>query len=88
MQLGISKLVSFQVTCEYYFDHGACIPVRVHSVVVSTQHSEKVPLEELREEIMNKVIREVIPSKYLDDETKFHINPCGEFVIGGPMVKI
>jgi len=74
-----------QVTCEYYFDQGACVPVRVHSVVVSTQHSEKITVDQLRIEIMEKVIKDVIPAKYLDSETKYHINPCGEFVIGGPM---
>jgi len=74
-----------QVTIEYYFDSGACIPVRVHSVVVSTQHSEKISLEELRESVMTQVIKEVIPAKYLDDNTVYHINPCGNFIIGGPM---
>jgi S-adenosylmethionine synthetase len=74
-----------QVTCEYYFDHGACVPVRVHSVVVSSQHSEKIDLEQLRSEIMEQVIKAVIPAKYLDNDTKYHINPCGVFEIGGPM---
>jgi S-adenosylmethionine synthetase len=74
-----------QVTCEYYFDKGACVPVRVHTVVVSVQHSEKVTLEALRNDVMDKVIRTTIPAKYLDDSTKYHINPCGNFVIGGPM---
>jgi len=74
-----------QVTAEYYFDKGACIPVRVHTIVVSVQHSEKVSLEALREDIMEKVIKTTIPTKYLDKETVFHINPCGNFVIGGPM---
>jgi len=74
-----------QVTAEYYFDKGACIPVRVHTVVVSVQHSEKVSLEALREDIMEKVINTTIPKKYLDKETVFHINPCGNFIIGGPM---
>jgi len=74
-----------QVTCEYKFDNGACVPTRVHTIVVSTQHSEKVTLPALREDIMEKVVKAVIPSKYLDDNTKYHINPCGNFVIGGPM---
>ncbi|KRT78988.1 hypothetical protein AMK59_7553 [Oryctes borbonicus] len=73
-----------QVTCEYKFDHGACIPQRVHTVVVSLQHSEKISLDELRYEVLNKVIRDVIPAKYLDDQTVVHINPCGLFIIGGP----
>merc|ERR1712066_165948 len=74
-----------QVTCEYRFDNGACIPQRVHTIVVSTQHSEKVTLEALRKDIMEKVIKAVIPAKFIDENTKYHINPCGNFVIGGPM---
>jgi len=74
-----------QVTAEYIFDNGACVPIRVHTVVVSCQHSEKVTLEALRKDIMDKVVYTTIPKKYLDADTKFHINPCGNFVIGGPM---
>merc|ERR1711963_893514 len=74
-----------QVTCEYAFDGGACKPLRVHTVVVSTQHSEKVTLAAPREDVMEKVIKAVIPAKYIDENTKYHINPCGNFVIGGPM---
>ncbi|XP_017798878.1 PREDICTED: S-adenosylmethionine synthase isoform X2 [Habropoda laboriosa] len=73
-----------QVTCEYVMDHGACVPIRVHTVVVSLQHSEKISLEELRKAVMEKVIKEVIPARYLDDRTIFHVNPCGLFIIGGP----
>lgn len=73
-----------QVTCEYISREGACIPRRVHTVVVSIQHSEKITLEELRSEIMTKVIRVVIPEKYLDEKTVFHVNPCGLFITGGP----
>lgn len=75
-----------QVTCEYKFDHGACVPIRVHTVVVSVQHSDKVTLAQLREDVMEKVVKAVIPEQYLDDKTIFHINPCGNFIIGGPMV--
>lgn len=74
----------FKVTCEYRFQEGACVPQRVHTVVVSLQHSDKVTLEELRSEIREKVINVVIPEKYLDDNTIVHINPCGNFIIGGP----
>merc|ERR1712061_238657 len=74
-----------QVTCEYYFDKGAAVPTRVHTVVVSVQHSEKVTLDALRKDIMEKVILTTIPKKCLDADTKYHINPCGNFVIGGPM---
>jgi len=74
-----------QVTCEYKFEHGACVPIRVHTVVVSTQHSEDVSLETLRQEVKDKVIKATIPERYLDENTKYHINPCGNFVIGGPI---
>jgi len=74
-----------QVTAEYMFEGGACVPIRVHTVVVSCQHSEKVTLEALRKDIMEKVVMTTIPKKYLDADTKYHINPCGNFVIGGPM---
>ncbi|CAK1598781.1 unnamed protein product [Parnassius mnemosyne] len=73
-----------QVTCEYVFAGGATVPQRVHTVVVSLQHSEKVTLETLREEIRDKVIKEVIPAQYFDDRTIVHINPSGLFIIGGP----
>lgn len=69
-------------------ENGACVPVRVHTVVVSLQHSEKITLDELRPAVMEKVIKEVIPAKYLDDKTVFHVNPCGNFIIGGPQVCI
>lgn len=65
---------------------GACVPVRVHTVVVSVQHSDKISLEELHADVMTKVIRVAIPEKYLDEKTIFHINPCGPFVTGGPQV--
>jgi len=74
-----------QVTCEYLFDQGACVPKRVHTIVVSVQHSDKIQLDELRESVKEHVIKTVIPSKYYDDQTIVHINPCGNFIIGGPM---
>jgi S-adenosylmethionine synthetase len=74
-----------QVTAEYSFENGAAVPHRVHTVVVSVQHSEKVSLEALRKDVMEKVVKTTIPAKYLDENTKYHINPCGNFVIGGPM---
>ena len=52
-----------QVTAEYQFEQGACVPIRVHTVVVSCQHSEKVTLEALRKDIMEKVINTTIPKK-------------------------
>jgi len=73
-----------QVTCDYHFINGAAVPVRVHTVVVSVQHSETISLDELRTQILEKVIKEVIPAEYLDDKTIYHINPCGNFILGGP----
>lgn len=65
---------------------GACIPIRVHTVVISVQHSEDISLEQIRKDLMEKVVRAVIPAKYLDDRTVYHLNPSGKFVIGGPQV--
>jgi len=73
-----------QVTVEYKHDNGAVIPLRVHTVVVSAQHSEEITTEQLRKEIKEKIIKKVIPEKYLNDETIYHIQPSGLFVIGGP----
>jgi S-adenosylmethionine synthetase len=73
-----------QVTIEYKLDHGACIPLRVHTVVISTQHAESVSNEEIRSELKSKVIDAVIPNRFLDDKTVYHLNPSGRFVIGGP----
>jgi len=73
-----------QITAEYRMINGAACPVHVDTVVVSVQHSEKISLDDLRSEIKEKAIKAVIPDKYLNEKTKFHINPCGMFVIGGP----
>jgi len=70
-----------QVTVEYRRGQ----PARVDCVVVSTQHSESVSNSDLRDAVENEVIRPVIPASMLDKQTKFHINPTGRFVIGGPM---
>ena len=60
-------------------------PFRVDTVVISTQHSDTVPNEDLRHAIMEHVIKPIIPAHMLDAKTKYHINPTGRFVIGGPM---
>jgi len=70
-----------QVTVEYR--NGK--PFRVDTVVISTQHSDTVPNEDLRHAIMEYVIKPIIPAHMLDPKTKYHINPTGRFVIGGPM---
>ena len=69
-----------QVTVEYEGDR----PVRVDTVVISTQHREDVQMDALRADVMEKVIRAVIPAQLLDEDTKYFINPTGRFVIGGP----
>ena len=71
-----------QVTVEYDSNYR---PVRVNAVVISTQHAEDVGNEQLRKEILEQVIKAVIPAELLDAKTKYHINPTGRFVIGGPM---
>ena len=71
-----------QVTVEYDANGK---PVRVDAVVISTQHAETVGNDELRRDILKNVIQFVIPAKLLDQDTKYHINPTGRFVIGGPM---
>ncbi len=71
-----------QVTVEYDDHHK---PVRVDAVVISTQHAENVTNDELRADILKHVIQATIPAELLDADTKYHINPTGRFVIGGPM---
>jgi S-adenosylmethionine synthetase len=73
-----------QVTVEYKNVDGRMVPQRVHTVVISTQHTEDVSNEAIREGLMEQVVRNVIPSKFLDDKTIYHCNPSGRFVIGGP----
>lgn len=74
-----------QVTMEYSKDKsGKLTPVRVHTILISTQHDETVSNETIREDLVEKVIKNVIPAMYLDDKTIFHLNPSGRFVIGGP----
>ncbi|WP_135552031.1 methionine adenosyltransferase [Paenibacillus cymbidii] len=69
-----------QVTIEYEGDR----PLRVDTIVVSTQHAEEITLEQIQKDIQEHVIKKVIPAEYLDAATKYFINPTGRFVIGGP----
>ena len=69
-----------QVTVEY----DGNVPVRVDTVVLSTQHDESVTQEKLKEDVMKYVIKAVVPEKLLDERTKYFINPTGRFIIGGP----
>ena len=70
-----------QVTVEYDENNK---PVRVDAVVISSQHSESVSMEQLRADVMEKVIKATIPAELLDENTKYYINPTGRFVVGGP----
>lgn len=73
-----------QVTVHYKQEKGAVIPLRVHTVVISVQHDDNITLEEQKRILKEKVIKAVVPAKYLDDKTVYHLQPSGRFVIGGP----
>lgn len=70
-----------QVTMEYKNDGGAVVPIRVHTIVVSAQHSEDISTEQLRKEIKEKICQKVIPAKYLDEHTVYHVSkpPPGRY---------
>jgi S-adenosylmethionine synthetase len=70
-----------QVTLRYEDDR----PVGLEAVVLSTQHSPEVPTEQLREAVMEEILKPVLPTEWVDKNTQFHINPTGRFVIGGPV---
>ena len=70
-----------QVTVEYDDDNN---PVRVEAIVISSQHDDNIPIEQIRKDLIEEVIKKVIPDKFLDDKIKLYINPTGRFVIGGP----
>jgi S-adenosylmethionine synthetase len=73
-----------QVTVEYEKKGGVLTPKRVHTVVISCQHSDDVKIEQIRADLMEQVVKAVVPAQYLDAKTIFHLNPSGRFVIGGP----
>jgi len=70
-----------QVTLRYEDDK----PVGIEAVVLSTQHSDEISTKALREAVMEEIIKPVLPSKWIDKRTKYHINPTGRFVVGGPV---
>lgn len=78
---GLRPDAKTQVTVEYKDN----VPKRIDSVLISTQHLENMNLDKMKEEIINKVIKEIIDAKYMDENTKIYINPTGRFVIGGPL---
>jgi len=73
-----------QVSVEYKREGNVITPTRVHTILISTQHAPDVTNEKIREDLMEHVIKPIVPAKYLDDKTIYHINPSGRFVIGGP----
>ncbi|KAI9225820.1 MAG: S-adenosylmethionine synthase [Piptocephalis tieghemiana] len=73
-----------QVTVEYRQEGGRTIPIRVDTVVISTQHAEGISNEEIRQALRDNVIAHVIPAKLLTPDTKYHLQPSGKFIIGGP----
>ncbi|XP_074855539.1 S-adenosylmethionine synthase isoform X3 [Carettochelys insculpta] len=73
-----------QVTVQYIQKNGVVIPVRVHTIVISVQHDETISLEHMRKALRDQVIKAVVPAKYLDEKTIYHLQPSGRFVIGGP----
>ena len=78
---GLRPDAKTQVTVEYEDN----LPRRIDSILISTQHLEDINLDKMKEEIINKVIKETIEAKYMDENTKIYINPTGRFVIGGPL---
>ena len=83
---GSHSIPDGQVTVQYVQDNGAVIPMRVHTIVISVQHDEDITLEAMREALKEQVIKAVVPAKYLDEDTIYHLQPSGRFVIGGPQV--
>jgi len=73
-----------QVTVEYDKKGGFITPKRVHTVVISTQHDDKVTNDEIRKSLMEHIIKKVIPANLIDANTVYHLNPSGRFIIGGP----
>jgi len=73
-----------QVTVEYRNEGGRTVPLRVHTIVISTQHSPDVSNDKIRADLKEHVINHVVPASLLDDRTVYHLNPSGRFIIGGP----
>nr|QWE91271.1 methionine adenosyltransferase [Placidida sp.] len=73
-----------QVTVEYKEEAGVMVPQRVHTIVISTQHSPDVTNDKIRADLMEHIIAPVVPEKLRDERTVYHLNPSGKFIIGGP----
>lgn len=73
-----------QVTVEYRKEGLNLIPLRVHTILISCQHSPDVTNDQITKDLKEHVIKAVVPAKWIDDKTQYYINPSGKFVIGGP----
>ncbi|KAI3636058.1 hypothetical protein MIR68_002508 [Amoeboaphelidium protococcarum] len=73
-----------QVTIEYRNENGAMVPLRVHTVVISTQHAPEIDNDSMKKALKEQVIKAVVPANMLDERTIYHLQPSGRFVIGGP----
>ncbi|XP_041915055.1 methionine adenosyltransferase II, alpha-like isoform X2 [Alosa sapidissima] len=73
-----------QVTVEYRDNMGSMEPLRVHTVVISVQHTLDITVQEIRQQLLEKVVKAVIPARYLDNRTIYHLLPSGKFLEGGP----
>lgn len=71
---------------EYRDNMGSMEPLRVHTVVISVQHTPDISVEEIRQQLLEKVVKAVTPARYLDDRTIYHLLPSGKFLEGGPRV--
>jgi S-adenosylmethionine synthetase len=73
-----------QVTVEYKKVGNNIVPIRIHNILISTQHDSDVTNEEIKSNVLEHIVKPIVPKEYLDDETKYFINPSGVFIIGGP----
>jgi S-adenosylmethionine synthetase len=73
-----------QVTFEYEIEDGVLVPLRVHTIVISTQHDDKVTNKQIKSDLLEHVVKPVVDAKYIDARTIFHFNPSGRFITGGP----
>lgn len=73
-----------QVTFEYEIEDGVVVPVRVHTIVISTQHDDKVTNKQIKSDLLEHVVKPVVDAKYIDAHTIFHFNSSGRFITGGP----
>jgi S-adenosylmethionine synthetase len=73
-----------QVTFEYEIEDGVVVPLRVHTIVISTQHDDKVKNKQIKSDLLEHVVKPVVDAKYIDARTIFHFNPSGRFITGGP----